>query len=73
MMEAAHRGEFAVIVAWALDRFGRSMVGNLQAVLDGTAMNPPPATQPTLLSRLAQGPLTYFSGRISAEPFSARS
>ena len=34
MMEAAHRGEFDVIVAWALDRFGRSMVGNLQAVLD---------------------------------------
>jgi len=34
MMEAAHRGEFDVIVVWALDRFGRSMVGNLQAVLD---------------------------------------
>lgn len=34
MIEAAHRGEFDVIVVWALDRFGRSMVGNLQAVLD---------------------------------------
>lgn len=34
MLEAAHRGEFEVLVVWALDRFGRSMVGNLQAVLD---------------------------------------
>jgi len=34
MIEAAHRGEFDVIVVWAQDRFGRSMVGNLQAVLD---------------------------------------
>lgn len=34
MLDAAHRGEFEVLVVWALDRFGRSMVGNLQAVLD---------------------------------------
>jgi len=34
MMRAAHKGEFDVLVVWALDRFGRSMVGNLQAVLD---------------------------------------
>ena len=29
-----HRGEFETVVVWALDRLGRSMVGNLQAVLD---------------------------------------
>ncbi len=33
MMRDAHRGTFDVLVVWALDRFGRSMVGNLQAVL----------------------------------------
>lgn len=32
MMQAAHRGEFDVVIVWALDRFGRSMVGNLEAV-----------------------------------------
>ncbi len=30
----AHRGEFDVLVVWALDRLGRSMTGNLQVVLD---------------------------------------
>jgi DNA invertase Pin-like site-specific DNA recombinase len=34
MMGAAHRGDFEVLVVWSLDRLGRSMVGNLQAVLD---------------------------------------
>src|SRR6185437_8673441 len=34
MMRDAHQGKFDVLVIWALDRFGRSMVGNLQAVLD---------------------------------------
>ncbi len=34
MMRDAHRGMFDVLVVWALDRFGRSMVGNIQAVLD---------------------------------------
>lgn len=34
MMRDAHRGAFDVLVVWSLDRFGRSMVGNLQAVLD---------------------------------------
>jgi DNA invertase Pin-like site-specific DNA recombinase len=34
MMGDAHRGMFDVLVVWALDRFGRSMVGNMQAVLD---------------------------------------
>jgi len=34
MLDAAHRGEFETVVVWALDRLGRSMVGNLQAVLD---------------------------------------
>jgi putative DNA-invertase from lambdoid prophage Rac len=33
MMRAAHRGAFDVLVVWALDRFRRSMVGNLQGVL----------------------------------------
>ena len=35
MMLAAHRGEFAggCIVVWALDRFGRSLVGNLNTIL----------------------------------------
>lgn len=34
MMRDAHRGMFDVLVVWALDRFGRSMVGNMQAVLE---------------------------------------
>jgi DNA invertase Pin-like site-specific DNA recombinase len=34
MLRDAHRGAFHVILVWALDRFGRSMVGNLQAVLE---------------------------------------
>jgi DNA invertase Pin-like site-specific DNA recombinase len=34
MMSDAHRGMFNVLVVWALDRFGRSMVGNMQAVLE---------------------------------------
>ncbi|MDH5675279.1 MAG: recombinase family protein [Myxococcales bacterium] len=34
MMEAAHRGAFEVLLVWSLDRLGRSMTGNLQAVLD---------------------------------------
>jgi hypothetical protein len=34
MIRDAHRGAFDVLVVWSLDRFGRSMVGNLQAVLD---------------------------------------
>lgn len=34
MMRDAHRGMFDVLIVWALDRFGRSMVGNIQAVLD---------------------------------------
>lgn len=34
MIKAARRGEFSVLVIWAIDRFGRSMVGNLQDLLD---------------------------------------
>jgi DNA invertase Pin-like site-specific DNA recombinase len=34
MMLAAHRGAFHALVIWSLDRFGRSMVGNLTAVLE---------------------------------------
>src|SRR5262245_28500122 len=34
MMGDAHRGVFDVLVVWALDRFGRSMIGNIQAVLE---------------------------------------
>lgn len=34
MLRDAHRGAFRVILVWALDRFGRSMAGNLQAVLE---------------------------------------
>jgi putative DNA-invertase from lambdoid prophage Rac len=34
MRLAAHRGEFDVLVVWAIDRLGRSMIGNMQAVLD---------------------------------------
>jgi len=32
-MADAHRGAFDVLVVWTLDRFGRSMTGNLAAVL----------------------------------------
>ena len=34
MLREAHRGAFDVLVVWALDRFGRSMVGNLRDVLE---------------------------------------
>lgn len=34
MMNDAHRGMFDVLIVWALDRFGRSMAGNVQAVLE---------------------------------------
>ena len=34
MMRDAHRGAFDMLIVWAIDRFGRSMVGNLQAVLE---------------------------------------
>jgi putative DNA-invertase from lambdoid prophage Rac len=34
MLRDAHAGRFEVLLIWALDRLGRSMVGNLQAVLD---------------------------------------
>src|SRR5262245_14358454 len=34
MMRDARRGRFDVLQVWALDRFGRSMVDNLQAVLE---------------------------------------
>ncbi len=32
MMRDAHRGVFAVLLIWALDRFGRETIGNLLAV-----------------------------------------
>lgn len=34
MLKDAKRGSVDVLVVWALDRFGRSMVGNLQDVLE---------------------------------------
>lgn len=34
MLMEAHRGEFDVVLVWSLDRFGRSALANLQAVLD---------------------------------------
>ena len=34
MLKDARRGKFGVLIVWALDRFGRSMVGNLQDVLE---------------------------------------
>jgi putative DNA-invertase from lambdoid prophage Rac len=34
MMTAAHKGEFRSLLVWSLDRFGRSMVGNMMAVLE---------------------------------------
>jgi DNA invertase Pin-like site-specific DNA recombinase len=30
MLEDAHRGKFSVLVVWAIDRFGRSMAGNVR-------------------------------------------
>jgi putative DNA-invertase from lambdoid prophage Rac len=34
MMRDARRGAFTVLVIWALDRFGRSMIGNMQDVTE---------------------------------------
>jgi DNA invertase Pin-like site-specific DNA recombinase len=34
MLKDARRGTFDVLVIWAIDRFGRSMVGNLQDLLE---------------------------------------
>jgi putative DNA-invertase from lambdoid prophage Rac len=34
MLKDARRGKFDVLIVWALDRFGRSMVGNLGDVLE---------------------------------------
>jgi putative DNA-invertase from lambdoid prophage Rac len=34
VMKLAHEGKASVIIVWALDRMGRSMIGNLQAVLE---------------------------------------
>jgi DNA invertase Pin-like site-specific DNA recombinase len=34
MMKDAKRGTFRALIVWALDRFGRSMVGNLSDVLE---------------------------------------
>lgn len=34
MIAAAHAGRFDTVIVWSLDRFGRSAIGNLQAVLD---------------------------------------
>jgi DNA invertase Pin-like site-specific DNA recombinase len=34
MMADARAGRFRVLVVWAIDRFGRSMFGNLDAVLE---------------------------------------
>jgi len=34
LLRDAHRGKFSVVVVWSLDRFGRSMLGNLTSVLD---------------------------------------
>lgn len=34
MLVDAHAGKFDVLLIWSLDRFGRSMVGNLNAVLE---------------------------------------
>lgn len=33
MMADAHMGIFNVLIIWAIDRFGRSMLGNLEAIL----------------------------------------
>ena len=34
MMKEARPGAFDVIVVWAIDRFGRSMIGNVSDILD---------------------------------------
>lgn len=34
MLVAAHAGKLDVLVVWSIDRFGRSMVGNLQAIME---------------------------------------
>lgn len=34
MLDDARRGKFDVLVIWAIDRFGRNMFGNIQAVLE---------------------------------------
>jgi putative DNA-invertase from lambdoid prophage Rac len=34
MRQAAHRGEFQVLLVWALDRLGRSLIHNVRTVLE---------------------------------------
>ncbi len=34
MKLGAHRGEYQTLVIWSLDRLGRSMIGNMQTVID---------------------------------------
>ena len=34
MMQAARAGEFSCLVVWALDRFGRTLVGNMRDLLE---------------------------------------
>jgi putative DNA-invertase from lambdoid prophage Rac len=34
LKQASHRGEFQAVVVFAIDRLGRSMVGNIQEILD---------------------------------------
>jgi DNA invertase Pin-like site-specific DNA recombinase len=34
MLKDAKKGKFSVLIVWALDRFGRSMIGNLCDVLE---------------------------------------
>ena len=50
MMVAAHQGRFDVLLVWSLDRFGRSMSGNLSAVLklDGLRIATLSAREPWL-------------------------
>jgi DNA invertase Pin-like site-specific DNA recombinase len=70
MMADAHRGLFDNVAVWALDRFGRSMTGNLAAVveLDRLGVNVVSAKEPWLdTSGPARGLLVAIASWVAEQ------
>ena len=69
VMTDAHRGRFDVLIVWSLDRFGRSMVGNLTDVLalDRAGVQVVSALEPWLVMQGPVRPLLVASFSWVAE------